>query len=73
MPLISELTSTQTLALGLYGTGTLITLVCLGAVMSQENALRRKVLLIFAFLATLASLTGLLAGLVGIFLPSLAA
>jgi hypothetical protein len=71
MPLVGELSSRLTVALTLYGTGTLFSLACLSFVMTQENALRHKALLAAAFLATLLALTGLCAGLAAVFLPGL--
>ncbi|EHJ49282.1 hypothetical protein DFW101_3283 [Solidesulfovibrio carbinoliphilus subsp. oakridgensis] len=69
LPVVGELSSRLTVAVGLYGTGMLLALVCLGVVMPKENALRHKVLLAAAFLATLVALTGLCAGLAAIFAP----
>lgn len=73
LPLVGELSTRLTIAISLYGTGSLLTLVCLGMVMPQENALRHKVMLLLAFLTTLAALTGLFAGLTNILSPALAA
>jgi hypothetical protein len=71
LPVVGELSSRLTVAVGLYGTGMLLALVCLGVVMPKENALRHKVLLVAAFLAALVALTGLCAGLAVIFAPGL--
>lgn len=70
LPLVGELSRRLTIAVALYGTGTLLTLLCLGVVMPQENALRHKLMLAVAFLTTLAALTGLFAGLTTIFFPA---
>lgn len=72
LPLAGELTTRLAISLGLYGTGVLLTLVSLGFIMPQENALRHKVLLIAAFFGSLLALTGLCAGLAGIVVPGLA-
>jgi hypothetical protein len=69
MPLVGELSRRLTIAVALYGTGSLATFLCLGVVMPQENALRHKIMLVAAFVAALAALTGLVAGLVTVFLP----
>ncbi|EFL50228.1 conserved hypothetical protein [Solidesulfovibrio fructosivorans JJ]] len=70
LPLVGELSRRLTIAVALYGTGTLLTLLCLGVVMPQENALRHKLMLVAAFLTTLMALTGLFAGLTSIFFPA---
>lgn len=72
LPLAGELTTRLAVSLGLYGTGMLITLVCLGFIMPQENALRHKVLLVAAFFGSLLALAGLCAGLTGLVVPGLA-
>ncbi|KHK02288.1 hypothetical protein [Desulfovibrio sp. TomC] len=72
MPLAGELTTRLAVSLGLYGTGVLLTLVCLGFIMPQENALRHKILLVAGFLGSLLALTGLCAGLTGLVVPGLA-
>lgn len=69
LPTVGELSPRLTVAVGLYGTGLLLTLICLGVVMPKENALRHKVLLVAAFLAMLTALTGLCAGLATVFAP----
>lgn len=71
LPLAGELTSRLSMALALYGTGTLVSLLCLGIVMPRENTLRYKFLLVLAFLAALAALTGLCAGLCAVVAPGL--
>jgi len=71
MPLAGELTRTLSVSLGLYGTGLLLTLACLGFIMPQENALRHKLLLAAAFFGSLMALTGLCAALAGLFVPGL--
>jgi hypothetical protein len=73
LPLAGELTTVLAVSLGLYGTGLLLTLVCLGFIMPQENALRHKVLLVAAFLGSLLALLGLCAALAVLFVPSLSA
>lgn len=72
LPLAGELTTELAVSLGLFGTGLLLCLLCLGFVMVQENALRHKVLLVAAFLGALAALTGLCAALAGLCAPGLA-
>ncbi len=69
LPLVGELSPRLTIAVALYGSGSLGALLCLGLVMPQENALRHKLLLVTAFVASLAALTGLVAGLVTAFAP----
>ncbi|WP_428566400.1 MAG: hypothetical protein ACP59X_06220 [Solidesulfovibrio sp. DCME] len=71
LPLVGELSGRLTIAVALYGSGALGTLLCLGVVMPQENALRHKFMLVAAFVAALAGLTGLLAGLATVFAPGL--
>lgn len=71
MPLVGELSGRVSMAVTLYGTGLLLTLVCLGFVLPRENTLRHKALLVVAFAATLLALTGLCAGLAAIFTPAL--
>ncbi|MHC1789981.1 hypothetical protein [Solidesulfovibrio sp.] len=73
VPLAGELTTVLAVSVGLFGSGLLLTLACLGFVMVQENALRHKVLLVAAFLGVLAALTGLCAALAGLCAPELAA
>jgi len=70
LPLAGELTGRLSVALGLYGTGTLLTLACLGVVMIQENVLRHKAFLATAFLAAVVALAGLCAGLAGLLAPA---
>lgn len=71
MPLVGELSTRLTVAVGLYGSGLLLALVCCGMVMPQENALRHKAMLVAAFLAALLAVTGLCAGLATIFAAGL--
>ncbi|MYL84147.1 hypothetical protein GTA51_13520 [Desulfovibrio aerotolerans] len=73
MPLAGELTTILSVALGLYGSGLLLTLACLGFIMPQENALRHKLLLAAAFFGSLMALTGLCAALAGLLAPGLGA
>lgn len=73
LPLAGELTTVLSVSLGLYGSGVLLTLVCLGFIMPQDNALRHKLLLLAAFFGSLLALTGLCAALAGLFVPGLAA
>ncbi|MEA4854971.1 MAG: hypothetical protein AAGU21_14595 [Solidesulfovibrio sp.] len=69
LPLVGELSPRLTIAVALYGSGSLGALLCLGLVMPQENALRHKLLLVAAFATSLAAVTGLVAGLVTVFAP----
>jgi hypothetical protein len=73
MPFVGELNTRQMLATGLYGTGVLLSIICLGWVMPQENTLRYKMLLVVAFAASIMALTGLCAGLTAVFTPGLLA
>ena len=59
------------MSLGLYGSGLLLTLACLGFIMPQENALRHKLLLAAAFFGSLMALVGLCAALAGLLVPEL--
>ena len=70
LPLVGELTPRLTVAVSLYGSGTFLALVCLAVVMPQENALRHKIMLVIALLASLVALAGLASGLTAIFLPN---
>jgi hypothetical protein len=69
LPLVGELTTRLAVAVALFGTGTFLALICLAVVMPQENALRHKLMLVVALLASLAALIGLASGLTAIFLP----
>jgi hypothetical protein len=71
LPVVGEISSRMTLALGLYGLGMLVTLGGCGFLAGQENALRHKFLLVLAFLGSVVALTGLLAGLSAVFWPGL--
>ncbi|WP_300163647.1 hypothetical protein [Solidesulfovibrio sp.] len=69
LPLVGELSARLTMAVALYGTGSLLTLFFAAVVMPQENALRHKFMLTAGFAASIAGVTGLLAGLTTVFLP----
>jgi hypothetical protein len=70
LPLVGELSARLSIAVALYGTGSLLTLLFAAVVMPQENALRHKFMLVGAFAASIMAATGLLAGLAAIFLPA---
>ncbi|BAH76900.1 hypothetical protein [Solidesulfovibrio magneticus] len=72
MPLAGELTTTLASSLGLFGTGTLLALVCFGFVMPQENALRHKLLLVAGFFGAVLALIGLCAVAASLIAPNLA-
>ncbi|WP_029457605.1 hypothetical protein [Solidesulfovibrio alcoholivorans] len=69
LPLVGELSARLSIAVALYGTGSLLTLLFAAVVMPQENALRHKFMLVGAFAASIMAATGLLAGLTAIFFP----
>lgn len=71
LPMVGELSPRLTTAVELWGTGTLLALGGCGFVANQENPLPYKVILILAFLGSLAALTGLVAGLANVFWPML--
>lgn len=71
LPVVGELSSRQSAAVALYGTGMLVALGSCGFVASRENALRHKFLLILALLGAITALTGLLAGMSAVFWPAL--
>ena len=70
LPLVGELSARLSIAVALYGTGSLLTLLFAAVVMPQENALRHKFMLVGAFAASIMAATGLLAGFAAIFLPA---
>lgn len=72
LPLAGELTRVLAVSLGLYGTGLLLTLVCLGFILPQDNALRHKLPLVVGFFGSVMALTGLCAALASLFAPGLA-
>ncbi|MFP5259182.1 MAG: hypothetical protein ACLGQH_09175 [Acidobacteriota bacterium] len=72
LPLAGELTHVLAVSLGLYGTGMLLTLVCLGFILPQDNALRHKLPLVAGFFGSAMALTGLCAALASLFAPGLA-
>lgn len=71
VPVVGEISSRMTMALGLFGLGMLVTLCGCGFVAAQENALRHKFLLVLTFLGSITALTGLLTGLALVFWPGL--
>ena len=71
VPMVGEITSRMTVALGLFGLGMLVALGSSAFLAAQENVLRHKFLLVLAFLGSISALTGLLTGLALVFWPAL--
>ena len=71
LPVVGELSSRQSAAVALYGSGMLLALGSCGFVASQENALRHKFLLVVALLGAIVALTGFLGGMSAVFWPTL--
>jgi hypothetical protein len=71
LPVVGELSARQSTAVALYGTGMLVALGSCGFVVSQENALRHKFLLVMALFGAIAALAGLLAGVSAVFWSAL--
>jgi len=69
LPVVGELSSRQSAAVALYGSGMLLALGSCGFVASQENALRHKFLLVVALLGAIVALTGLSGGMSAVFGP----
>jgi len=62
LPVVGELSSRQSAAVALYGSGMLLALGSCGFVASQENALRHKFLLVVALLGAIVALTAFWGG-----------